>query len=342
MATMKSHRHSSSGALSRRRFIQTTTLAAGAVAFGVPTLLRAANLNSKLNIAAIGVSGKGASDTDLCSGENIVALCDVDAERSATQRGKYPGAKFYQDFRKLFDDMAGGMDAVIVCHARPHARADRVAGDEAGQTRLLPEAADANHLRGALPARPGPASAVVTQMGNQGSAADGLRRAVECIQAGIIGPVREVHVWTQPPDLAARHRAARPGADADPRHAGLGYLDWRGPVRPFKKDVYHPFNWRGWQDFGTGALGDMACHTVNMPFRALKLGYPTEISATVIGPMNEETYPLGSRIQFKFPAADKTLFHRHTRLTWYDGGQAGCQRAARPRFQQQAAARTAA
>ncbi|MGA3268032.1 MAG: Gfo/Idh/MocA family oxidoreductase [Verrucomicrobiota bacterium] len=320
MATMKSHRRSSSGALSRRRFIQTTTLAAGAVAFGVPTLLRAANLNSKLNIAAIGVTGKGASDTDDCSGENIVALCDVDEERSATQRGKYPGAKFYQDYRKLFDDMAGGIDAVIVCtpdhmHALIASRAMKQGKHVYCQKPLVQTIYEARYLRDL--ARSG---GVVTQMGNQGSAADGLRRAVECIQAGIIGPVREVHIWSNRPIWP--QGIGRPvGADDIP--ATLDWDLWIGAasVRPYKKDVYHPFNWRGWQDFGTGALGDMACHTVNMPFRALNLGYPTEISATVIGPMNEETYPLGSRIHFKFPAADKTLFHRHTMLTWYDGGR---------------------
>src|SRR5580700_6722826 len=111
---MKSIRQTSSRGVSRRRFIQSTTLAAGAVALGVPTLLRGANLNSKLNIASIGCMGKGESDTNHCNGENIVALCDVDAERCAGQRAKYPNAKFYQDYRKLFDEMSSGIDAVTV------------------------------------------------------------------------------------------------------------------------------------------------------------------------------------------------------------------------------------
>jgi hypothetical protein len=112
---------------------------------------------------------------------------------------------------------------------------------------------------------------------------------------------------------------------------------WLGPapLRPYKSGVYDPFKWRGWLDFGTGALGDMACHTVNMTFRGLNLGYPTEIEATPINGMNQETYPLGSKIRFEFPArktelpaAHKTLFHRHdvleqgpVTLWWYDGGQ---------------------
>src|SRR5215469_15947293 len=111
---MKCQSKPSSGAVSRRRFLQTSALAAGAATFGVPALLRAANLNSKVNIACIGVMGKGQSDTDLCSGENIVGLCDADAARAAKQREKYPGAKFYQDYRKMFDEMGKSIDAVTV------------------------------------------------------------------------------------------------------------------------------------------------------------------------------------------------------------------------------------
>ena len=111
---MKSHCSKTTGELSRRNFIKTTTLATGAVAFGVPTLLRAANLNSKLNIACIGAEGKGKSDTDDCAGENIVALCDVDAERAAKQCEKYSSAKFYQDYRQMFAEMGKSIDAVTV------------------------------------------------------------------------------------------------------------------------------------------------------------------------------------------------------------------------------------
>jgi hypothetical protein len=130
-----------------------------------------------------------------------------------------------------------------------------------------------------------------------------------------------VHIWTNRPVWP--QGMDRP-AGADPVPAGLDWDLWIGaaPMRPFKDGVYQPFNWRGWLDFGTGALGDMACHTVNMPFRALQLGYPTEIDATVLGGMNQETYPLGSKIVFKFPAAHHQLLgHRQVELTWYDGGR---------------------
>jgi len=338
---MKSHRKNPSNGLSRRRFIQTSTLATGAVVFGVPTLLRAANLNSKLNIASVGVMGKGESDTNHCSDENIVALCDVDAERSMKQRDKYPKAKFYQDYRKMFDEMGKSIDAVTVStpdhmHAIVASLAMSMKKHVYCQKPLVQTIYEARYLRDLAHK-----SGVVTQMGNQGSAADGLRRAVECVQAGIIGQVSQVHIWTNRP-VWPQGMDRPEGSDPVP-----GTLDWdlwigAAQMRPYKagkekggRGVYEPFNWRGWQDFGTGALGDMACHTVNMPFRALNLGYPTEIEGTPLGGMNKETYALGSKIRFEFPmrtaqvpAAHKSLFHRHDTLlhspatfTWYDGGQ---------------------
>jgi hypothetical protein len=249
---MKSRRTLSAARLDRRRFLKTTTFAAGAVAFGVPTLLRAANLNSKLNIASIGAMGKGESDTDNCSSENIVALCDVDAARCAGQLAKYSGAKFYQDFRRMFDEMGKGIDAVTVStpdhfHAIAESHALRLGKHVYGQKPLAQTIYEARYLRD-LARQTG----LVTQMGNQGSSADGLRRAVECIQAGIIGQVSAVHIWTNRPVWP--QGLDRPdGADEIP--ATLDWDTWIGPapMRPYKKDVYHTFNWRGWQDFGTGA-----------------------------------------------------------------------------------------
>ena len=318
----------------RRQFLKTTALAAGAVAFGFPALVRGKNLNGKLNIASIGAMGKGQSDTDYCSGENIIALCDVDRARCAGQLKKYPQAKFYQDFRVMFDEIGSSIDAVTVStpdhvHAIAESHALRLGKHVYGQKPLTQTIYEARCLRD-LAHQTG----LVTQMGNQGSAADGLRRSVECVQAGIIGQVHEVHIWSDRPIWP--QGLARP-AGSDPVPDTLNWDIWLGPapVRPYKRGVYHPFNWRGWQDFGTGALGDMACHTVNMAFRALRLGHPTEIEATPLGAMNSETYPLGSTIRFEFPArktevaaAHKTLFHRHdlvaqapVTLWWYDGGQ---------------------
>ena len=331
---MKSPAPFSATALNRRNFLKTASLATGAITFGVPLLLRGQNLNSKLNIAVIGAGGKGASDTDCCSTENIVALCDVDSEHCAEPLTRYPNAKFYQDFRKMFDEIGNSIDAVDVAtpdhfHAIAASAAMQLGKHVYCQKPLTQTVYEARYLRDLAREKK-----IVTQMGNHGSAADGLRRAVECIQGGIIGQAREVHIWTNRPVWP--QGLDRP-AGSDPVPATLDWDIWLGPAsfRPYKKGVYHPWNWRGWQDFGTGALGDMACHTVNMPFRALRLGYPTEIDGTPLGPMNKETYPLGSKIRFEFPAhtesvpaAHKTFFHRHDTVTtapvtftWYDGGQ---------------------
>lgn len=319
---------------SRRDFVKATSLATGALAFGVPALVRGNNLNSKINIASIGVMGKGESDVAACAHENIVALCDVDEGRSAKQIQKYRPAKFYRDFRKMFDDMASQIDAVTVAtpdhfHAVAASAALQLGKHVHCQKPLTQTIYEARYLRDLAHSKK-----VITQMGNQGSAADGLRRAVECIQDGLIGQVHEVHVWTNRPVWP--QGIERPeGVDLVPNT--LSWDIWLGPAprRPYKEGIYNPFNWRGWQDFGTGALGDMACHTVNMPFRALNLGYPTEIEAEPWGPMNNETYPIGSKIRFQFPArktsipvAHPHLFHRNTTLHqdavtfwWYDGGK---------------------
>ena len=321
--------------LNRRNFIKTGALATGAVAFGVPLLVRGQNLNSKINIAAIGAGGKGSSDIDCCDSENIVALCDVDSNQSARKLQKYPGAKTYQDFRKMFDEMGSGIDAVTIStpdhfHAVAASRAMRLGKHVYVQKPLAQTIHEARYLRD-LAVKTG----LVTQMGNQGSAADGLRRGVECIQSGIIGQVREVHIWTNRPVWP--QGIGRPEG-SDPVPDTLAWDTWIGPaqMRPYKKGVYHTFNWRGWLDFGTGALGDMACHTVNLAFRGLHLGYPTTADGTALDPMNKETYPLGSKIRFEFPArkatvpaAKKTFFNRTDTLSfapvtfnWYDGGMA--------------------
>jgi hypothetical protein len=155
-------------------------------------------------------------------------------------------------------------------------------------------------------------------MGNQGSAGTGLRRAVEVIQAGVIGAPRELHVWSNRPIWP--QGLARPQGE-DPVPANLDWDLWLGPAayRPFKSGVYHSFAWRGWYDFGTGALGDMACHTVNMPFRALKLGYPTAVELEVASRVFPETFPLTSRIRFDFPERDGLP---PCKFWWYDGNPA--------------------
>ncbi len=328
----------------RRKFLKAGSLAAGAVALGAPALVRAQHLNSKLNIACIGIGGKGRSDTDNCAGENIVALCDVDtgSEAYTAQTAKYPSAKVYKDYRQMFEQMGNQVDAVTVStpdhmHAIIASLAMKKNKAVFCQKPLTQTIYEARYLRTMAHNKK-----LVTQMGNQGSAADGFRRGVETIQDGLIGQVHEVHVWTNRPIWP---QAMDRPAGEDPIPSTLVWDTWIGPapMRPYKgrrkpedkQGIYEPFTWRGWQDFGTGALGDMACHTVNMAFRALDLDHPTEIEATPLGVMNKESYPVGSKIRFSFPRRkgrialehphffhhDRTIEHDPVTLFWYDGGQ---------------------
>jgi hypothetical protein len=303
--------------LSRRQFLHTSALATGALAFAgcdKRPSIRKISPNEKMNIACIGTGGKGLSDTDCCAGENIVALCDVDENKAAEQLKKYPGAKFYKDWRVLLE-RDKTIDAVVIStpdhtHAVIASAAIKLGKHVYCQKPLTQTVHEARYLR-KLAAE----YKVVTQMGNQGSAEDGLRRAIEVVHSGLIGPVRQIHVWSDRP-VWPQGLTAPTGADPVPSS-----LDWDGwigpaPMRPFKSGVYHDFNWRGWFDFGTGALGDMACHTANMPFRALKLGYPSSIELLDHSELTPETFPKTSRIKFVFPereglpAAD---------FFWYDG-----------------------
>ncbi len=284
----------------------------------------------------VGVSGKGASDTACCASENIIALCDVDDKAAAAPRRKYPNARFYKDFRKMLEKEKS-LDAVVVStpdhlHAMVASMGMRMGKHVYCQKPLTQTIYEARLLR-----QLASECKVATQMGNQGSAEDGLRRAVEVIQAGFIGPVRQVYVWSNRP-IWPQGMDRPPGEDPVP--PTLDWDLWLGPApwRPFKlelsespaaetpskgkskgksrRGIYEPFNWRGWQDFGTGALGDMACHTVNMPFRALKLGFPVEVEAECSA-INNESYPLKSKIRFEFPARGD---QPPATLWWYDGG----------------------
>jgi predicted dehydrogenase len=322
-----------SSSLTRRQFIYSTALAASATALTGCVAVRPRRLSAsdKLNIGVVGAGGKGASDTDCCASENIVALCDVDQHQCAGQRKKYPNAKFFRDYRRMLEQEKS-LDAVIVAtpdhmHAEVAVLAMRMGKHVYCQKPLTQTIYEARLLRDLAKK-----CKVVTQMGNQGSSTDGLRRAVEVVQAGVIGPVRQIHVWSNRPIWP--QGMDRP-ASSDPVPDSLDWDLWLGCAhdRPFKafwpqpesatgrarsrQAVYVPFAWRGWQDFGTGALGDMACHTANLPFQACKLGYASEVEA-VTSPMNKESYPFQSTIRFEFPARDGLPA---VTFWWYDGGK---------------------
>src|SRR5215207_832832 len=311
----------------RRDFIKSSSLLTGGVILGAPYFARTQNANSKINVACIGVGGKGGSDTShaYAVGGNIVALCDVDSNRlnakdkelkdKSGKDSRIYTPKLYKDWRKMFDELGKSIDAVTVStpdhmHGSASITAMRMGKHVYCQKPLTQTVWEAREMR-----RLANEKKLATQMGNQGSAGDGLRRAVEVIQAGIIGAPRELHVWSNRPIWP--QGVPRPQGK-DPVPSNLDWDLWLGPaqMRPYKKDTYHTFKWRGWYDFGTGALGDMACHTVNMPFRALKLGYPTSIEAESTG-INKETWPKSSKIRFEFPKREGLV---PCSFWWYDGG----------------------
>jgi predicted dehydrogenase len=316
--------------MSRRRFLQAVS-AAGAGYFCTAGALSArraaAGPNGKLYLAGIGVGGKGSGDiTQAGKLTEVVALCDIDDKNLAAKAKSFPEARKYFDFRKLLDEMGKDLDAVTVStpdhtHAPAAIMAMRMKKHVYCQKPLTHTIHEARLMREVARQM-----GVATQMGNQGSAANGLRRAVEVVQAGGIGPVREAHVWTNRPIWPqAPAVTSRPAEKPLPAHVHWDEFIGPAPLRPYaeydekiktrRKGAYHSFNWRGWWDFGTGALGDMACHTANLAFRALRLGYPISVLADATD-VNPETYPSSAKIVLQFPAREELP---PLSLTWYEG-----------------------
>jgi len=268
--------------------------------------------NEKLNIAGIGVGGMGANDINSVSTENIVALCDVDDAYAAKTFQKYPKARKYHDFRQMLEKEKS-IDAVVIStpdhvHAVAAAMAMKLGKHVYCQkplTRTVSEARAITELARKYK--------VTTQMGNQGHPS--YVRLVELIQSNVIGPVTEVHVWTDRPIWP--QGLSRP-TDTPPVPPTLKWDLWLGPIkyRPYHP-AYHPFVWRGWWDFGTGALGDMACHLMDGAFWALKLKYPSTIEAEG-DPLLPESGPLWCIVRYEFPSRGDMP---PVRLTWYDGGK---------------------
>ena len=312
--------------ISRRQFNR-TLVAATASTFAAPAFLRGQDLNSKLNIAVIGAGGRGADDTKACSSENIVALCDVDERRLAAQAHRYPGAKTFTDFRKLFDDPAA-FDAVIVAtcehtHAMATMLALRNKKHVYCEKPLTHDVWEARQIREAA-ARAG----VVTQMGIQIHATDNYRRVVEAIQAGVIGPVREAHVWVsrawglQSEEAARRNHdivdvTQRPAEEEQPPE-NLKWDLWLGPApyRPFNR-VYVPGpKWYRWWDFGNGTMSDLGSHFNDLPFWALRLQAPLSIESTSSIPPHPEIAPASMTSTYHYgPRGDMPA----VKLVWHQG-----------------------
>ena len=269
----------------------------------------------KLRIAGVGCGGRGAGDIAGVAREEIVALCDVDAARAAKTFASFPNAKRYKDFRQMLTETRDQIDAVVVAtpdhmhfpvaymamQMGKHVYVEKPIAHTVWEARMLKEAARKY--------------GVVTQMGNQGHAGDGTRSLNEWIQAGVIGPVREVHFWTNRPVWP--QGLSRP-ENEDPIPPMLDWNRWLGiaPQRPFNK-CYQPFSWRAWWDFGCGALGDMGCHIMDAAFWALDLKYPTSVEAISEGG-TAECAPKWSVVTYKFPARGS---QPPITVTWHDGGR---------------------
>jgi predicted dehydrogenase len=307
--------------LNRRDFLRKMAWSSsGLIILSHSRLVRGTEANNKLNIAGIGVGGRGAMDINGVASENIVALCDVDEKHAAQTFARYPEAKQYKDFRKMLYEMHDKIDAVVIgtpdhTHAPTgvmamklgkHCYCEKPLTHSVYEARVMAEIAREKKL--------------VTQMGTQIHARSNYRRVVELVQTGTIGTVREVHVWLganfsgppKPTDLS------QPDAPSD-HPAVPDTLDWDlwlGPAsyRPYHP-AYAPFRWRYWWNFANGHLGDFFCHYCDLAFWALKLRHPVTIVAE--GPVHLESAARWTIARQEYPARGNLP---PVTLTWYSGG----------------------
>jgi predicted dehydrogenase len=303
---------------SRRAFLKQSTWTCAGLWIAGSRVLGAEPVrspNDRLGVGIIGAAGRGAANLKAIAGagENIVALCDIDDVNLGRAAAQFPAAKTCNDFRRLLEQK--GVDAVVVTtpdhtHAVAAALALRLAKHVYCEKPLTHSIHEARTL-----ARLAAEAKVATQMGNAGHSSESTRRVVELVRSGAIGPVHEVHAWTNRPIWP--QGIDRP-ADTPPVPEHVHWDLWLGPApeRPYH-GAYHPFKWRGWWDFGTGALGDMGCHIFDPPYWALDLRLPDRVSAEG-PPRHPETAPAWSIVRYEFPARGS---QPPVALTWYDGGK---------------------
>ncbi len=312
--------------ITRRTFLMGSAFAMA----GCATLRRPRYVHpeEKLNVAGIGVGGMGSGDIRGCGSENIVALCDVDWERGADSFNTFPNARRYKDFREILDKEKD-IDAVVISTPDHTHAVAALAAIELGkhvrvQKPLTWSVKEARALE--LAAR---RHRVVTQMGNQGRAAEGVRQMCEFLWSDAIGFVTEAHIWTNRP-VWPQGMYEMPPAQPIPDH--LDWDLWLGPAqhRPYN-EAYHPFRWRGWWDFGCGALGDMGCHIMDPAWWSLQLGAPKTVDCVRQEGNNPQTGPVSSVIKYEFPERPFKEPYEQSKwygrmlppvtVYWYDGGE---------------------
>ncbi|KAB7732497.1 gfo/Idh/MocA family oxidoreductase [Rudanella paleaurantiibacter] len=318
--------------MKRRNFLKTSAVAAAGF-YIVPRHVLGRGFvapSDKLNIAAVGCGGKADYNIQQAYNggtDNVVALCDVDDRQSKKYRAKFPQAPYFKDYRHLFDQAGKTFDAVIIStpdhmHAPiamaamqlgKHVYVEKPLTHNIHEARMLTEAARKYK--------------VVTQMGNQGSSGDATRHIETYIQKGLIGRVHKVECWTNRPVWPQGVKSPKDRGESQPVPPEVDWKLWLG-VAPFREyhEAYMPFRWRGYWDFGTGALGDMGCHFMDVPFRALKLKYPTSVECSVgsvYADFFQEAFfddvcPPSAAIHLTFPSADPKV--KEIKFSWYDGG----------------------
>lgn len=309
--------------MNRRDFIKRAAVTTAGVTIVPSTILGKSfghtSPSDKLNIAGIGVGGVGRRNLANMKSENIVALCDIDWRYADKTFKDYPNAQKFKDWRVMLDKIDSSIDAIMVAtpdhthagvaaHAMTlgkHAFVQKPLSHSVYESRLLAKLAEKHQ--------------VATQMGNQGNSFDWCRQIAEWIQSGVIGEVYEVHSWTD--------RPIWPQGLSEPKgdHKVPSTLDWDLFIGPAKKRPYNPaytpWNWRGFWDFGTGALGDMACHIMDPIYWALNLKYPISVSgnSTI---SNLYSPPQAQKVTYKFPAREPINNVKMPEVTvhWYDGG----------------------
>src|SRR5271157_5652901 len=321
-----------SGNISRRAFAPAAVAAFSFLPRHVLGGMNQRAPSDKLNIAAVGIGGMGQNYIKECESENITALCDVDEEFAAPVFARYPKAKRYRDYRVMLEEEKG-IDAVIIgtpdhTHAVVASAAIKLGKHVYCAKPMTRTVYEARQI-----AKAAREAKVATQMSTQSIASETACAVEELIQSGAVGPVREVHVWT---DRPVWPQGVRRPPETPPVPSNLAWDLWIGPspMRPYNP-LYHPFNFRGWYDFGTGALGDMALHTFHVVFRALRLTYPKRVSSSTtlvceLAPPGQadpgwktrrvkfpESFPHSEIITWDFPARGDSP---PARLHWYDGG----------------------
>ena len=306
--------------LPRRQFLTQSAVAATTL-LAMPPFLRAATLQQELHVAAIGVNGMGWSDLSSIGSHakvKFVGFCDIDKARFDKADAAFPGVPHFADYRQLLADIGDKIDAVIVStpdhmHAPIAMAAMKLGKHVYCQKPLTHTVWESRQMR--LMAEK---KQLTTQMGNQIHSAAEYRLGVKLIQDGTIGKVREVHSWVGVQGRQYGNRTDRPAEAPVPE--GVDWNLWLGAAaeRPFAADVYHPFKWRDWQDFGSGALGDFGCHILDPVFTALGIRSPVSIEAQNEG-TTSEVWPGPETVTFEFPGTESTV-DGTIKLIWRDGG----------------------